>query len=523
MMKKDKLMHTITDKRASGILMHVSSLPGEYGIGDLGSTSRNFVDFLASAGQSYWQILPLVPVSPIFGNSPYMSCSAFAGNPLFISPELLLQDGRIQPSDLPPYSFSEYVVEFDKVMAWKSKILAVAWRTLQANGSRHNLDGFINANPWVKAYGLFMALKDKYNQKAWFQWPGEFSRRDPDAIKDTENQLKQEILYFQFEQYLFFNQWQKLRNYANKKGIRIIGDLPIYVAFDSVDVWANQNIFELDPITGCPTSVAGVPPDYFSNTGQLWGNPLYRWNTKKNDVKNQLDDWWAKRLEMIYSTVDVIRIDHFRGFESYWSVPAKEKTAVNGRWEKGPGIEFFQEMEQRLGTLPVIAEDLGLITPAVITMRDDCGFPGMKILLFGFDGNTDNEYLPQNYSKNCIVYTGTHDNDTAVGWYLNPEVSSDAKKLAKHYANHADNEASSFHQEMIYLAHSSTACLSVLPMQDVLGFGNDCRMNTPGTTKNNWQWRCAQRFISDDQAEQLHKSTRIFGRLPATDEENKKQ
>lgn len=523
MMKKNKLMHTITDKRASGVLMHVSSLPGDYGIGDLGSSSRNFVDFLAASGQSYWQILPLVPVSPIFGNSPYMSCSAFAGNPLLISPELLLQDGRIQPSDLPPYNFSEYIVEFDKVTTWKNKILAVAWQTFQASGTRHNLEGFINANPWVKDYGLFMALKHKYNQKSWLQWPRELSRRDPEAIINTEDQLKQEIRYFQFEQYLFFSQWQKLRKYAKKKGIRIIGDLPIYVGLDSVDVWANQNIFELDSKTAKPTTVAGVPPDYFSKTGQLWGNPLYRWNSNKNDVKNQLHDWWARRLEMIFSTVDVIRIDHFRGFESYWSVPAKEKTAINGRWEKGPGKKFFQEMEKRLGKLPVIAEDLGLITPAVEKLRDDFKFPGMKILLFAFDGNIDNSYLPHNYTKNCVVYTGTHDNDTAVGWYLDPDVSREAKRQAKRYANREDNEASAFHRELIYLALSSTACLSILPMQDVLGFGNDCRMNTPSTTKNNWQWRCAQRFITDDLAEQLRESTSIFGRLPANEKDIKKQ
>ena len=519
MMKKDKLMHTITDKRASGILLHVSSLPGEYGIGDLGSSSRNFVDFLASAGQSYWQILPLVPVSPIFGNSPYMSCSAFAGNPLFISPELLLQDGRIQPSDLPSYNFSEYVIEFDKVIAQKNTILAVAWRTFQANGTRHNLDGFISANPWVKDYGLFMALKQKYNQKAWFQWPEELSRRDPNALNKTKDQLKQEISYFQFEQYLFFSQWQKLHNYANKNGIQIIGDLPIYVGLDSVDVWANQNIFELDPKTALPTAVAGVPPDYFSKTGQLWGNPLYRWNTTNADVKEQLHNWWVQRLEMIFSTVDVIRIDHFRGFESYWSVPAKEKTAINGKWLKGPGIQFFQQMEKRLGKLPIIAEDLGIITPAVERLRDELGFPGMKILLFAFDGNIDNSYLPYNYTKNCVVYTGTHDNDTAVGWYLEPEVSREAKRQAKRYANREDNEASTFSSEMIYLAHSSTACLSILPMQDVLGFGNDCRMNTPSTTKNNWQWRCAQRFITDDMAEQLCESTYIFGRLPTTEKD----
>ncbi len=368
-----------------------------------------------------------------------------------------------------------------------------------------------------------MALKQKYNQKAWFQWPEKLRRRDPEAILNIAGQLKREIRYYQFEQYLFFSQWQKLHAYANEKGIQIIGDLPIYVGLDSVDVWANQKIFELDNKTARPTHVAGVPPDYFSKTGQLWGNPLYRWNTKNSDVKKQLHDWWADRLQMIFSTVDVIRIDHFRGFESYWSVPAKEKTAVNGKWQKGPGITFFQEMEKRLGALPVIAEDLGLITPAVEKLRDNLGFPGMKILLFAFDGNPKNEYLPYNYSKKCVVYTGTHDNDTAVGWYLSPEVSPDTKKQAKRFANRTDNEASTFHRDMIYLAHSSPACLCVLPMQDVLGFGNDCRMNTPGTTENNWQWRCAGRFITDDLAEQLFESTRLFGRLPVTDKEDRKQ
>ena len=522
-MKKDKQLHTITDKRASGILMHVSSLPGKYGIGDLGNSSRDFVDFLAAGGQSYWQVLPLGPVSPVFGNSPYMSCSAFAGNPLLISPEILLEDGRLQPSDLPPYDFSEYVVEFDKVMAWKKQVLAAAWRAFQASGTRHNLEELIKDFPWINDYGLFMALKHKFRQKAWFQWPRELRRRDPDAIKKAENQLQQEIRYFQFEQYLFYSQWRKLHKYTQKKGIQIIGDLPIYVGLDSVDVWANQDIFELDARTGKPTHVAGVPPDYFSKNGQRWGNPLYRWNAKKSVVKQQLYDWWARRLETIFSTVDVIRIDHFRGFEAYWSVPAKEKTAINGKWKKGPGKKFFQQMEKQLGRMPIIAEDLGLITPAVEKLRDDLDYPGMKILLFAFDGTPDNPYLPHNYTKNCVVYTGTHDNDTAVGWYLSREVSSDAKRLAKRYADREDNEASTFHRQMIYLAQSSIACLSILPMQDVLGFGNDCRMNIPGTTTDNWQWRCASRFITDDLATRLRDSTRLFGRLPAPAKDEKKK
>lgn len=498
--------------------MHVSSLPGEYGIGDLGSSSRNFIDFLAAGGQSYWQVLPLGPTNPVFGNSPYMSSSAFAGNPLLISPEVLLHDGWIQPSDFPPYSFSEYVVEFDRVMAWKKQVLSSAWRACQSNGSRDNLDEFISSNPWVRDYGLFMALKHTYNQLPWFQWPSELRGRDQDAIAEAENRLRQEIRYFQFEQCLFFNQWQKIHRYAQSKNVKIIGDLPIYVGLDSADVWANQDIFDLESKTGLPVNVAGVPPDYFSNNGQRWGNPLYRWDSGKKRVKKQLYDWWARRLEMIFSTVDVIRIDHFRGFESYWAVPAEEETAVNGTWKQGPGKKFFLEMEKRLGKLPIIAEDLGIITPAVENLRDDLGYPGMKILLFAFDGAQDNAYLPYNYIKNCVVYTGTHDNDTAVGWFLDPEVAPAAKLQAKQYANCNDNEVKNFHQQMIYLAHSSIANLAILPLQDVLGFGNDCRMNTPGTVQGNWQWRCAQRFITAELAEQILMSTRRFGRLPTAEQ-----
>jgi len=520
-MKNNNQLQTITDKRASGILMHVSSLPGEYGIGDLGSGSYQFIDFLAAAGQNYWQILPLGPVSPMFGNSPYMSYAAFAGNPLLISPELLLRERLIQPSDLSPYNFSPYSVAFDQVMPWKKKILAAAWRAFQANAAPGNLEQTCKKLPWIRDYGLFMALKHTFNQKAWFQWPADLRRRDPAALKKAAKQLEQEISYFCFEQYLFYSQWRKLRNYAAEKGLLLIGDLPIYVGLDSVDVWSNQEIFELSA-AGNPIHVAGVPPDYFSKNGQRWGNPLYRWNTKKTAVKKQLHDWWARRLETIFSTVDVIRIDHFRGFESYWSIPAKEKTAIKGTWKKGPGIQFFRDMEKRLGKLPIIAEDLGIITPKVEKLRDDLNYPGMKILLFAFDGQPDNPYLPQNYTKNCVVYSGTHDNDTAVGWYLSEDISPETRRLAKLYAYCNDDDASTFHRQMIYLAHSSTACLAILPMQDVLGFGNDCRMNTPGTTLGNWQWRCAPEFITDTLAEGLRQSTRMFGRLPVPKQKKKK-
>ncbi|MCI5224013.1 MAG: 4-alpha-glucanotransferase, partial [Candidatus Electrothrix sp. AR4] len=478
--------------------MHLSSLPGEYGIGDLGSGSRKFIDFLTKSGQGYWQILPLGPTNDVFGNSPYMSSSACAGNPLFISPEQLIEDGWLRAEALPPYNFSEYTVEFAEVTAWKKEIIKTSWQCFQERTSPEELDiffeKFIADRPWVKEYSLFMALKEHFGQTGWFQWPKALRLYQPHGIRGAEKEFHEEIRYFQFEQYLFFTQWKKLHAYAAAKGVQLIGDLPIYVGLDSADVWANQDIFVLSPETGEPSYLAGVPPDYFSETGQLWGNPLYRWNSRHASVQKNLHTWWAQRLQTILSTVDLIRIDHFRGFEAYWSIPAKEKTAVKGTWKKGPGIAFFQEMKKRLGTLPVIAEDLGVITPEVEKLRDDLGFPGMKILLFAFDGNPDNAYLPHNMTRNCVVYTGTHDNDTTVGWHLSPEVDENAKQQAKRYANCTEVDTSNFHRQLIHLAQSSVAGLCILPMQDALGFGNDCRMNTPGTPRNNWQWRCASRI-----------------------------
>ncbi len=508
-----KTVQTDLRQRAGGILFSVSSLPGPYGIGDLGPGALRFIDFLARAGQKYWQILPVGPTSPIFGNSPYMSFSAFGGNPLFISPELLIEQNLLRRSDLPAADFSEYMVEYESLIAWKKKILNLAWQHFQANGLRKTLDAFRNQHPWVNDHALFLALKGYYKQSPWYKWPGEIRFREQSALQKATNVLSREIDQVVFEQYLFFRQWEQLHSYAHKKNIQLIGDLPIYVGLDSVDVWANQEIFDLDAKSGRPENIAGVPPDYFSATGQRWGNPLYRWNSRLKTVKKRLYDWWQQRLELIFNQVDVIRIDHFRGFESYWSIPAKEKTAINGTWQKGPGKSFFLEMERRLGPLPIIAEDLGIITPAVEKLRDDLGYPGMKILLFAFDGKPDNKYLPQNMQRNCVVYTGTHDNDTAVGWYLAPEVTQDSRRQAKRQANKTNNDASSFHQDMIYLAHSSTAALSIIPMQDLLGFGNDCRMNIPSTTEGNWSWRCAQRFITDELADWFRETTEFFGRL----------
>ncbi len=500
-------------KRASGILLPVSALPSPYGIGDIGPSAYSFIDFLARSGQQYWQILPTGPISSSFGNSPYMSFSALAGNPLLISPELLIRDSLLRQAEIPGNSFSEYSIDYHDVRQFNKKILHLAWQRFTANNTVKVLEDFKLENPWVSDYALFCSLKNHYRQAPWYSWPEDIRFREDRAVKKATGDLAEEIRYHVFIQYLFFRQWHELHQYALKKHLRIIGDLPIYVALDSVDVWVNQDIFDLHPKNGRPKSVAGVPPDYFSPTGQLWGNPLYRWNARSSLVKKQLYDWWQRRFKAIFNMVDAIRIDHFRGFESFWAVPAGEKTAENGSWKKGPGIHFFQEMKRRLGPMSIIAEDLGIITPEVERLRDTLGYPGMKILLFAFDGNTDNAYLPQNFIHNCVVYTGTHDNDTAVGWYLSPETRPEARRLAKRQANQYNDDAASFHRDMIYLAHSSVADTSIIPLQDLLGFGNDCRMNIPGTKEGNWQWRCADRFISNELADWFYEVTAFFNRL----------
>jgi len=484
----------------------------------------DFIDFLAAAGQSYWQILPLSPTSDVFGNSPYMSFSSFAGNPLFISPYILWEQGLIDAGDLQADSFSNYYVEFEKVNAYKKDILSKAWHRFRNLLEKSAFLEFCQKNSsWLKDHALFMALKRKFDQAPWYEWPDELRAANKKSLLIATHELDESINYFRFEQFMFFRQWRRLHAYAQEKGIRIIGDLPFYIGMDSVDVWANQNIFELDTKSRQPVSIAGVPPDYFSETGQRWGNPLYRWNTRKGEVKKQLYDWWEKRFATIFSLLDIIRIDHFRGFESYWSIPAADETAENGKWKKGPGILFFREMEKRLGFLPVIAEDLGMITPAVEQLRMDLGYPGMKILLFAFDGASDNAYLPFNYEQNCIVYTGTHDNDTAVGWYLDQKVPRESKLQMKKAANKNDDDIATAHTDLIYLAMSSTARLCIFPMQDVLGFGNDCRMNKPSVFGGNWLWRCASENLNEGVSRWLREQATFYGRLSREEKPDNKQ
>ncbi|MGI6655494.1 MAG: 4-alpha-glucanotransferase [Desulfobulbus sp.] len=503
----------ILRERSSGVLLPIFSLPGEGGIGDLGKSARFFIDFLHRARQRCWQILPVGPISPVFGHSPYMSCSAFAGNPLLIALDTLLEQGLLRDEEVHWPVFPEYHIAYPEVIAFKTAMLRTAWNRFRTwPGYGEILEAFSDRCPWSTDYSLFMAIKEEQNQSPWYEWPAGLRAGTAAALAKAKERLRESRGYYLFEQWLFFEQWQEMRAYADSRGVQLIGDLPIYVALDSADVWANQSLFQLHPQTGRPLAVAGVPPDYFSDDGQLWGNPLYCWNTPDAAIRDQLWRWWEERLRLNFQLTHILRLDHFRGFEAYWAVPADEKTARNGQWEPGPGAPFFLEMERRLHGMQIIAEDLGIITPEVEAMRTELGYPGMKILLFAFDGNPDNHYLPYNIEPESVIYTGTHDNDTAVGWYLSPEVDHAAKWRAKQFANQHDDHAGSFHQNILYLALASPANLAIVPMQDVLGFGNDCRMNRPGTLHGNWRWRCAKRFLTDSAADQLAGVSTLFGR-----------
>ncbi|MCF8057062.1 MAG: 4-alpha-glucanotransferase [Desulfocapsa sp.] len=499
------------NKRASGILAHISSLPSPHGIGDIGHSAYRFIDFLANSGQTLWQFLPTGPTKPIFDNSPYMSSSAFAGSPLLISLDLLVENGLLGEQHVKTTEFSEYHTDYKKVAFFKSNRLQLAFKQFDTTSS--SFQQFKKATHWLRDYTLFMALKEEYRQQGWFSWPEKLACRDQTAMKQKEVEHKERVEYFAFEQFVFSSQWMQLRKAAKNKDIRLIGDIPIYAGWDSVDVWANQSLFTLDKTNHAPTQVAGVPPDYFSKTGQRWGNPLYRWNTRDKQVHKQLYSWWTERFRAIFKMVDIARVDHFRGFEAYWSIPASEKTAVNGKWIKGPGKAFFNEIHKTLGPLPLIAEDLGEITPQVIALRDAFDFPGMKILQFGFDGNRDNAFLPYNFnSPNSVIYTGTHDNDTTVGWFLSDKINDRRRKEIKQFCNRKQFDGSDIHKDLIYLALSSTSRYAIFPLQDILGFGSDCKMNSPGSKEGNWTWRCASRFLSSDVSDWLYKQSELFGR-----------
>ena len=507
--------------RAAGILAHITSLPSPHGIGDIGLSSNAFLDFLQNANQRYWQILPFHPTHPAFDHSPYMSSSAFAGSPVLICGISLMQEyftDRQPPPQSP--SFSPYFVEFEKVVPFKKQLLQEAFSVFIANRDPLFKE-FLANNSWLHDYSLFMACKEHYENAPWNQWPERLARRSAEALTEHQEKLQKKITYYQFEQYIFQKQWDALHSEASKREIQLIGDVPIYTAFDSADVWANQEIFTIDQETLKPIYVSGVPPDYFSKTGQRWGNPLYRWNSPDAATQARLMQWWENRFSRMFQLVDIIRIDHFRGFESYWSIPEESETAVDGKWLKGPGKNFFAALERKLGTLPIIAEDLGIITQEVETLRDDLGFPGMKVLQFAFDGNPDNTFLPHNFTtSHCIVYTGTHDNDTTVGWFLDDQLSDVNRDFIKRICNHHLLDQIRIHEDLIFLAYSSISKLAVIPLQDILGFGNDCRMNTPGVAQGNWKWRCAPEYLSHELARHVSNQTEIFSRNPPKNNKN---
>ena len=467
-------------ERSSGILLHISSLPGDGGIGCMGKDAFQFVDFLAQTKQKIWQILPLGPVG--YGNSPYQCYSAFAGNPMFIDLEQLVADRFISKKSLVYTEFKEKKVEFERVEEWKMPVLREAFAGFQKNFERFSNEyhSFMQHHSWwLDDYALFRSLKTKFEGTVWNTWEKNLVQRDRNTINNYFTELHGEIDFHRFMQFIFFRQWFKLKAYANSKGVKIIGDIPLYVSFDSVDVWANQDIFLLDG-DAKPTQVGGVPPDYFSETGQLWGNPVFDWER----VAERDFDWWLARVHFNLRMFDRVRVDHFRGLESFWAIPAKEETAIVGEWLPAKGHELFRKLKEQLGTLEVIAEDLGIITPEVEKLRDDFNLPGMKVLQFAFGSDATNMNLPHNYSSNFLVYTGTHDNDTSLGWFNSTE-----KKERKLLHQYIAGSGKQFVCNFMEYAWASAAHTAIAPMQDILGLDSAARMNTPGVAAGNWGWR----------------------------------
>ncbi|HBY97591.1 MAG: 4-alpha-glucanotransferase [Ardenticatenaceae bacterium] len=491
--------------RATGILLHPTSFPGGFGIGDLGDAAFRFVDFLATSGLKLWQIMPLGPTG--YGDSPYASFSAFAGNPLLISPERLAVEGWLVPADLAMASaFPEQRVDFGPVIEWKRPLLRRAYERFDACATEADLaelQSFVAANrEWLDDYVLFMALKEAHGGGVWSTWEPEIAHHEAAAVQQWTQALQDQVRAHTFLQWQFARQWSRLKAYANEREIQIIGDIPIFVAYDSADVWAHPHLFHLDE-RGSPTVVAGVPPDYFSETGQLWGNPLYRWDRMRANGYH----WWVERFRHTLTQVDIVRIDHFRGFEAYWEVAATERTAVNGRWVKGPGADLFAAVEAGLGALPIVAEDLGYITPEVEALRDALGFPGMRILQFAFSADATDPYLPHNYPHNTVVFTGSHDNDTTLGWY--EKATEHERDYVRRYLN---TDGSEIAWLMVRLAFSSVANQAIVPLQDILSLGSEARMNMPGQASGNWGWRYREEVLTPELSRRVHELVRIFGR-----------
>lgn len=496
------------EERKSGILLHPTSLPGKYGIGTLGKEAYRFVDFLIRTGQRLWQVCPLNPTG--YGDSPYQSFSAFAGNPLLIDLELLVEKGYLGISDIePPRKFDDTRVEFGEVISWKFPLLQKAYRNFSRSNpgmERVRFFRFVNQNrDWLPDYALFMSLKGRFGGKPWLEWEEEIRLRDPKVLVRCREELSEQIEYYEYLQYEFFQQWKALKSYANRNYIEIIGDLPLYVALDSCDAWANPDFFQLDENRN-PIKVAGVPPDYFSATGQLWGNPVYQWKKMEEDGFS----WWIRRLKTNLEVADIVRFDHFRGLAAYWALPYGEETAVNGEWIEAPGRALLRRLTEVLGNIPMIAEDLGMITEDVIALREEFQLPGMKILQFAFDSaeSSSRSFLPHRYTKNCVVYTGTHDNDTVIGWCSQAEPAD--RQFAGEYLGISGKDP--LHRAFVRGAWASAAMFAVAPLQDLLGLGSESRMNFPGTMGGNWQWRYLPEQLTQEMELWLQKLTETYER-----------
>jgi 4-alpha-glucanotransferase len=492
-------------RRTAGVLLHPTSLPGGYGIGDFGHELIAFLDWAMSAGLRLWQLLPLNP--PGYGNSPYGCHSSYAGNPLVISPDRLLRDGFLPESALDNIpDFPDEHVDFDAVAEFKNRLLRESFRHFNERGrntQKHELRRFEEDNKWLDDWATYAALKERYSGAKWNDWPHAIAIRDPEALAAAKRELAEEIRYHKYVQFLFFRQWASIREAADARNIEIMGDVPIYVAGDSADVWANRELFQLDE-NGEPTVVAGVPPDYFSETGQRWGNPLYRWDV----IREKKFRWWVSRFRAAMRFADVVRVDHFRGFAAYWEIPASEPTAIHGRWMPGPGRALFDAIRSSVGDLPVVAEDLGFITPEVEELRKAIAVPGMKILQFAF-AKVNSPHLPHMYDPMTVVYTGTHDNDTARGWF---ETATDQEREnAETYLG--VNSHGSIEWALIRAAFASVANIAVVPVQDILGLGSEARMNRPGDGESNWTWRLREDALDRDHAERLRRLAELTGRV----------
>jgi len=501
----------MTFPRASGLLLHPTSLPSSFGIGDLGESAYQFVDFLCSSSQKLWQVLPLGPTG--YGDSPYSCYSAFAGNTLLISPQRLVPMNLLTEHELAAApAFKTTHIDFEKVYEFKSQLLSAAFQrfsSLNDLNLRAEFDEFCcEQRVWLDDYAMFQALKVSHDGKAWNEWEPSLAHREPTALAEHAKVLRDQISQQKFYQWLFFKQWLELKSYCNARGVSLIGDIPIFIAHDSADVWTNPRQFKLDHETGKPLVVAGVPPDYFSKTGQLWGNPIYDWEQMQRDGFA----WWIKRVRSTLKLVDVLRIDHFRGFEACWEIPAGDPTAEGGTWVDAPGRELLSAIRTELGTLPIIAEDLGVITPEVEKLRDDFGFPGMRVLQFAFGSDSNNLHLPHNYNANVVAYTGTHDNDTTLGWFESLD-GDDARlrerEFALKYVNSHDKDV---HWDFIRAVISSCANTAIIPLQDVLGLGTEARMNLPNSTSGNWSWRFREKDLTPAVQKQLSELTKLYGR-----------